>query len=87
MQKFKIASVFKIALSDYTGESTFQHVIDRPARSGFYRVEYPDENQQVREIKVKVDRLDNVIPSTIHVDFLKIDVEGGEFSSYAVVAS
>ncbi len=77
-QKFKTASVFNIALSDYTGESTFQHVIDRPARSGFYRVEYPGENQEVREIKVEVDRLDNVIPSTIHVDFLKIDVEGGE---------
>ena len=35
-QKFKTASVFNLALSDYTGESTFQHVIDRPARSGFY---------------------------------------------------
>lgn len=77
-RKFGTASVFNIALSDYTGEATFYHVVDRSALSGLQRVAYPDEKQEVNEIKVKVDCLDNVIPDNVRIDFLKIDVEGGE---------
>ena len=43
-------------------------------------MDYPDVNQEVREIKVKVDLLDNVVPQGIHIDFIKIDVEGAELS-------
>jgi FkbM family methyltransferase len=79
-ETFKTASVCELALSDYSGEAEFQHVVGRTARSGFRRVDYPDKNQEVKQIKVKVDCLDNVIPATIRVDFLKIDVEGAELS-------
>ena len=80
VEKFKKANIFNIALSDYAGEGCFYHVVDRPARSGLREVDYPDVNQQVKETKVKVDLLDNVVPQGIHVDFIKIDVEGAELS-------
>jgi FkbM family methyltransferase len=76
--KFKTAYVFNIALSDTSGEANFQHVIGRPALSGLRKVDYPDSNQEVREIRIKVDRLDNVLPAGTRIDFIKIDVEGAE---------
>lgn len=77
-QKFVSVRVLDIAMSDCTGEASFQHVVGRTARSGLLKVDYPDPDQEVREIKVRVDRLDNVIPKSSRIDFIKIDVEGAE---------
>jgi hypothetical protein len=33
---------------------------------------------RIEEIQVRTDRLDNLIPGGLRIDFLKIDVEGGE---------
>lgn len=76
--QFPTARVLDIALSDRTGEETFRVVVGRTARSGLMKVDYPDPTQEVRTIKVQVDRLDNVIPRATRVDFIKIDVEGAE---------
>ena len=77
-KKNKNAIIHNIALSDKAGESTFYHVIGRPARSGLRKQAYPDPNEQVKVIKVPVRRLDDIIPKHIKIDFIKIDVEGAE---------
>lgn len=77
-RKYPTAKVFNMAVSSKKGQTIFQQVVGREARSGLVRVDYPDANQEIREIKVKLDSLDNVIPKNIRVDFLKIDVEGAE---------
>lgn len=38
------------------------------------------ENPLVEEITVPLKKLDSVIPNSTKVDFIKIDVEGGEFN-------
>lgn len=75
---FPQVAVLQMALSDHTGETTFQVVVGRESRSGLLRVEYPDPNQHVETIQVKVELLDNVIPTDLRIDLVKIDVEGGE---------
>jgi FkbM family methyltransferase len=74
---FPRARVLNMALSDQVGETTFNVVVGRTARSGLRKVEYPDPKQEVRQVHVHVDTLDNVVGSQ-HVDFIKIDVEGAE---------
>jgi FkbM family methyltransferase len=77
--RFKTAQVLNIALADTTGETTFQQVVGRPALSGLRKVDYyPYSNQEVKEIRMKVDRLDNIVPAGTRIDFIKIDVEGAE---------
>ncbi|MCP4653770.1 MAG: FkbM family methyltransferase [Candidatus Omnitrophica bacterium] len=77
-KKYQNAIIHNIALSDRAGESTFYHVIGRPARSGLQRQAYPDPNEQVKTIKVQVRRIDDIMPKDIKIDFIKIDVEGAE---------
>jgi FkbM family methyltransferase len=77
-KKYKRAIVHNIALSDKTGEATFYHVIGRPARSGLQKQAYPDPNELVNTIQVKVKRLDDVLPNDVKIDFIKVDVEGAE---------
>jgi FkbM family methyltransferase len=74
---FPGARVLNMALSDKVGEATFNVVVGRTARSGLRKVEYPDPRQEIREVKVHVDTLDNVVGAK-HVDFIKVDVEGAE---------
>lgn len=76
--RFPTAQVFDVALADHEGQAVFQHVVGRSARSGLRRVKYPDPNQPIDEIRVRVDTLDRIIPPDVRLDFLKVDVEGGE---------
>lgn len=79
-RSFPTVRLFNVALSDYRGRASFQHVVDRPARSGLLKVDYPDPDQEVREISVEVTTLDAVIPEDVRVEFIKIDVEGAELA-------
>ncbi len=79
-RKFSKTRVFNIALSDRRGTATFYHVVGRPARSGLRRQRYPDPNEKVEEIAVRVDTLDNAIAKETPIHFIKIDVEGAELS-------
>ncbi len=78
VRNFKDAQIYNMALSSKPGETTFMHVVGRPARSGLKRVEYPDKNQKIVELKVKVGTLDKVIPKNVPINFIKVDVEGAE---------
>jgi FkbM family methyltransferase len=68
----------ELALSDASGECTFQHVVTNPGYSGLKQRLYNRPNEQVVEITVKVARLDDVLPAGFDIRFVKIDVEGAE---------
>jgi len=72
-------SIYDYALSDSTGTSSFQHVTSSPGYSGFRQRRYDRLNEQIKEISVKMELLDNIIPKEIPIHFIKVDVEGAEF--------
>ncbi|TAE52306.1 MAG: FkbM family methyltransferase, partial [Bacteroidetes bacterium] len=71
--------VHESALGDEEGTVSFSHVVNLPGWSGFNRREYPSKDVRIEEITVKEERLDDVIPDNTQIDFIKIDVEGGEY--------
>jgi FkbM family methyltransferase len=70
--------LFNLALSDIDGSEIFQHVVDAPAYSGFRSTEAGREKGTVQTLNVKTARLDEILEG-VHVDLVKIDVEGAEF--------
>ncbi|HAJ99535.1 MAG TPA: hypothetical protein DCM62_05885 [Bacteroidales bacterium] len=75
--KYK-AEIFPYALSDNSGETTFQLVKNAPAYSGIKRRRYDITNPVIEEIKVDLKTLDEIIPLNEKIHLIKIDVEGGE---------
>lgn len=73
---FPQVQVFPLALSNVRGTATFDHVPSRPTRSSLRAV--PGAGT-VQQITVETDLLDNVLPPTAPVQFIKIDVEGAEY--------
>jgi len=73
------ATIYPYALSDKSGASTFQYVKNAPAYSGLEKRKYDIEQPDIEEISVELRPLDEVIPENTKIDFVKIDVEGGEF--------
>jgi len=71
--------IFNTALSDKKGESTFNYVISNPAYSGLQKRNYDKPNEKDTCITVQTDLLDNILANNIKIDFIKIDVEGGEY--------
>ena len=72
-------SVFPFALTNYTGKTTFHFVENAPAYSGIKQREYAVSEPIIQELEVEARKLDEVILPDIRIDFIKIDVEGGEF--------
>lgn len=77
-EKYSKHHIFNYALSDDEGETEFQYVKNAPAYSGIKNRKYAIDNPEIETIKVPLRRLDDVIKSK--VDFIKIDVEGGELN-------
>lgn len=75
----KKCQVYNTALSDKKGESTFNYVISNPAYSGLQKRNYDKPNEKDTTITVKTDLLDYFIQDGQSIQFIKIDVEGGEF--------
>ncbi|MEQ1732488.1 MAG: FkbM family methyltransferase [Bacteroidia bacterium] len=73
------ATILPYALSDKTGTTTFQFVKNAPAYSGINRRKYDTETPNIEEITVELKTLDEVIDKSLKINFIKIDVEGGEF--------
>jgi FkbM family methyltransferase len=71
-KKFRDVTVFCCALSDKEGEASFFINLDASGYSSLNR-----NSARVREITVKLERLDNIIDAD-NVDVIKIDVEGAE---------
>lgn len=74
---FHTVDVVECAVSHIAGESTFVHVVDAPGYSGLRERIYDRPNPQRETITVKVVRIDDVVDRP--VDFIKIDIEGGEY--------
>jgi FkbM family methyltransferase len=73
------AEVFSFALSDSKGQTTFNYIKNAPAYSGLKKRAYAVETPDLVELNVQVETLDQIIPAGTKIDFIKIDVEGGEF--------
>lgn len=78
--EFKDVEISDFALSDSSGESSFFWIKNDPAYSGLKKRRYDIPNPEIIEIKVKKQKLDDVIPTGQLIDFIKIDVEGGELA-------
>ncbi len=72
-------TIHPFALSNKTGFSSFQFIKNAPAYSGLRKRDYDIKNPDIEEITVEIKRLDEIIPPDTKIDFIKIDVEGGEY--------
>lgn len=75
-------TILNLALSDETSVASFNHVITNPGYSGLRKRSYDRPDEQDQTIVVHTDRLDNVIPSSDRVAFIKVDVEGAELQVF-----
>jgi FkbM family methyltransferase len=77
-QKFPEVDIREVALSDAPGEVIFYQNVTRSGYSGLSR--HGKGNDTVREITVERERLDKVLLPERRIDFMKLDVEGGELA-------
>lgn len=70
--------IHELALSDVTGSATFSVVKANPGYSGLES--HGLAAKEIREVEVRVETLDGVIPRSFDVGFVKIDVEGAEYA-------
>lgn len=81
-EDIRSVKLFDCALSDTQGSTTFQFVVSNPGYSGLRPRKYDRPREEIREITVKMNLLDNVIPRDLPVHFLKVDVEGAELQVF-----
>jgi FkbM family methyltransferase len=75
--EFPDVEVRDAALGDAAGEVSFVHVTNHPAYSGLRERALPP-GATTKEIRVRVERLDDALPTGFEPDFMKVDVEGAE---------
>lgn len=73
------AEILPYALTDEPGEAVFNYVKNAPAYSGLKQRKYDVEKPEIEKVKVKLEKLDNIIPENQSIQLIKIDVEGAEF--------
>ena len=71
-------TISQVALYDTTGTTTFQHVLNAPAYSGIKKRKYDGKHVKIDQISVETGLLDDIIPTDVFIDLVKIDVEGAE---------
>jgi len=69
---------FEVALAETAGESNFHHVVSNPGYSGLRQRHYDRPDERVEIIRVRQERLDDLLPRDIPIHLIKIDVEGAE---------
>lgn len=74
----KHCKVYDLALNNEKGTASFNYVVSNPSYSGLIKRKYDRPDEQDTQITVKTDLLDDVLPASVKVDLIKIDVEGGE---------
>jgi FkbM family methyltransferase len=78
-RNFPGVRVHETAVSDREGTAEFQHVENDPGYSGLRRRLYDRPDPKVVPIPVTLTTLDRALAEVPAVDFLKIDIEGGEY--------
>jgi len=81
-QRFPRAHIYPYAVGASPGEAVYYEFLEHPPLSGLRRRESALPDATVREVRVTVETLDRVIPDGVRIDFLKIDVEGGELGVF-----
>lgn len=77
--KDKAVTVCSVALGAESGETPFVYVPEAPAYSGLRQREYPRSVRRTETLTVPVKRLDDLLSQEYCPDFIKLDVEGGEW--------
>ncbi|MBV9385174.1 MAG: FkbM family methyltransferase [Chroococcidiopsidaceae cyanobacterium CP_BM_ER_R8_30] len=77
-RKFPEVDIRDLALSDSIGQVTFYHNVDASAFSGLRQ--HGGKDSKILTLTVKCESLDNILPSNHRIDFIKLDVEGGELA-------
>jgi FkbM family methyltransferase len=75
---FKNCHIYNYAISNSDEQTSFNHVISNPAYSGIKKRTYDRKEEKDETITVTKKRLDDIIPQDLKIDFIKIDVEGGD---------
>ncbi|RXK60838.1 FkbM family methyltransferase [Lacibacter luteus] len=71
--------LFDYALSNVNGTTSFNYVTSNPSYSGIKKRNYDRKGETDTEINVKTAKLDDLLlQQTNNIDFIKVDVEGGE---------
>jgi len=70
--------MYNIALSNAKEQTSFNYVVSNPSYSGLKKRDYDRKDEVDTSIMVQTDLLDNLLSPEIRIDFIKIDVEGGE---------
>ncbi len=78
---FPKVTVIAAAASDHSGSSDFIFVRNAPAYSGVRRRIYDRPDPDLRTIRVPLVTIDDTIPDSVDVSFVKVDIEGGEFDA------
>lgn len=78
-KKYVDVNVLPYALSNKSGVRKFKYVKNAPAYSGLKERTYKNNKPEIKNISVRVEKLDECIPKKNKIDLIKIDVEGGEF--------
>ena len=79
--RFPSVDVHEAAVAREAGTADFVFVKSRPALSGLRERSYGGPVQK-EVLTVRTERLDDVIPAGLVIDFLKVDVEGGELGVF-----
>jgi len=69
---------YDYALADKNGETEFVYVPEAPAYSGLKERDYDGKKVTPKRIPIQIRRLDDLVPPTLKISLLKIDVEGAE---------
>jgi FkbM family methyltransferase len=80
-RQFRTVRVHQMAVANTDGVSEFQYVVNDPGYSGLRRRMYDRVDPVIQPIHVQVRRIDDVIASEHRVDFVKLDIEGGEYDA------
>jgi FkbM family methyltransferase len=76
--EFPTVTVHECALAAAAGSSTFHRAVQNEGYSGLRRRTYERPDEPVEILKVQMQRLDDLLPPELPVQFCKIDVEGAE---------
>ena len=76
---FPSADVRRVALSDESGEATFNWLPEAQGLSGLTKYKYA-VTEKGQEITVRTEPLDEQLPPGYAPSLIKIDVEGGEYA-------
>ena len=77
-RRFPGVSVDQVAVSDRSGESRFYHVVDHPGYSGLRRLGSIPSGLTVRDIVVRTEPLDDLLPADLPIAFMQIGVGGAQ---------